>query len=152
MNYRDCIFWPKILGRNHSFTYTCFRSRSKILLPTFQVFLLILESSPTPGVDFGPKITQTNINFTSKQRKFRNYVQNIFLGSETLLRSIWDGPKSPFRYHESEKARFADCCAQNFGHVRPATNFFGPCVLNSKTASKILPDHILQHINISHSF
>ena len=64
---------------------------------------------------------KNNINkHTSQRGKFYHYIQNTFLDSRSILGAIWDGPKSLFRYHKTQKMEiFKTLFFLNFGPVRP---------------------------------
>ena len=94
----------------------CFEPGWNVYFDVMKIHEIVIFHAYRSG--FQPK---NNLNkHTSQRGKFYHYIQNTFLDSRSILRAIWDGPKSLFRHHKTQKMEiFKTLFFLNFGPVRP---------------------------------
>ena len=113
-------------------------------------FLLFLR-----GFKFQRRIS-AQIMFQTKYfrcvKSFKMIQIIVFEGLETYFGQFKAGRSLFVRTKKVKIWEFFDRGARNFGPLRPNSNYIGPIVRGSCRTSKTLPDNILQHMNICHSF
>ena len=117
---------------------------------SFYHFLLFLW-----GFTFQRQISAQIILQTKSFRcvkSFKMIQRIVFQRLETHFGQLKAGRSLFVRTKKVKFWAFFDHGVRHFGRLRPNSNYIGPIVRGSCKASKTLPDNILQHMNICHSF
>ena len=85
-------------------------------------------------------------------KSFKMIQRIVFYRLETHFGQLKAGRSLFVRTKKVKFWAFFDHGVRHFGPLRPNSNYIDPIVRGSCKASKTLPDNILQHMNICHSF